>query len=124
MSRCALYPTIAGDLRTTPTSVDGGEGVALTRTDCAEEVLVALVPDGAGYGVGEAEGHARLLARSPTAMRLLREVLSLFAAEFEADEDVPAADLVERFAEWRGRALADLRVHPGSFSLLTEFSQH
>ena len=108
MSRNALYPTIAGDLRITPTSVDGGEGFALTRTDCAEDVLVALVPDGAGYGVGEAAGHARLLARSPTAMRLLREVLSLFAAEFEADEDVPGADLVERFAEWRDRALAEL----------------
>ena len=51
---------------------------------------------------------AQLLARSPTAMRLLREVLGLFAAEFEVDEDVPGADLVDRFAEWRSRALADL----------------
>ena len=108
MSFATLYPTIAGDLRITPTSVDEGEGLALTRTDCGEDVLVALVPDGAGYGVGEAEGHARLLARSPTAMRLLREVLSLFAAEFQADEDVPGADLVDRFAEWRNRALAEL----------------
>ena len=51
---------------------------------------------------------AHLLARSPTALRLLREVLGLFAAEFEADEEVPGADLVDRFAEWRGRALAEL----------------
>ena len=108
MSFAALYPTIPGDLRITPASVDGGKGFALTRPDCGEDVLVALVPDGAGYGVGEAEGHARLLARSPAAMRLLREVLSLFAAEFEVDEDVPGADLVERFAEWRDRALAEL----------------
>lgn len=108
MSLDALYPTIAGDLRITHTRVDGGEGFALTRTDWREDVLVALVPDGAGYGVGEAEGHARLLARSPTALRLLREVLGLFAAEFEADEDVPGADLVDRFVEWRGRALTEL----------------
>lgn len=108
MSFDALYPTIANDLRITPTSVDGGEGFELTRTDCSEDVLVALVPDGAGYGVGEAKGHARLLARAPTAMQLLREVLGLFAAEFEADEDVPGIDLVERFAEWRGRVLAAL----------------
>ncbi len=54
------------------TSVDGGS--ALTRTDCGEDVLVALVPDGTGYGVGEAEGHACLLARSPAILRLLREV--------------------------------------------------
>jgi len=108
MSLDALYPTIAGDLCITHAPVDGGEGFALTRTDWGEDVLVALVPDGAGYGVGEAEGHARLLARSPTALRLLREVLGLFAAEFEADEDVPGADLVDRFAEWRGRALAEL----------------
>ena len=51
---------------------------------------------------------AHLLARSPTAMRLLREVLGLFAAELEGDEDVPGADLVDRFAEWRSRALAEL----------------
>ena len=108
MSLDALYPSIQGDLHVTRTSVDGGEGFALTRADCGEDVLVALVPDGAGYGVGEAEGHTRLLARSPTALRLLSEVLGLFAAEFEADEDVPGADLVDRFAEWRSRALADL----------------
>ena len=29
----------------TRTSVDGGDGFALTRTDCGEDVLVALVPD-------------------------------------------------------------------------------
>ena len=108
MSLDALYPSIPGDFRITRTSVDGGEGFALTRADCGGDVLVALVPDGARYGVGEAEGHARLLARSPTALRLLREVLGLFAAEFEADEDVPGADLVGRFAEWRSRALAEL----------------
>lgn len=88
--------------------MDGGEGFELTRAHCGEDVLVALVPDGAGYGVGEAEGHTRLLARSPTALQLLREVLGLFAAEFEADEDVPGADLVDRFAEWLSRALAEL----------------
>ena len=108
MSLDALYPSIQGDLRITRTSVDGGEGFALTRTDCGADVLVALVPDGAGYGVGEAEGHTHLLARSPTTLRLLREALSLFAAEFEADEDGPGADLVDRFGEWRSRALADL----------------
>ena len=108
MSLDALYPTIAGDLCITHTPVDGEGGFALIRTDWGEDVLVALVPDGAGYGVGEAEGHARLLARSPTALRLLREVLDLFAAEFETDEDVPGADLVDRFAEWRSRALAEL----------------
>ena len=108
MNLDTLYPTIAGDLCITHTSVDGGNGFALTRTDWGEDVLVALVPDGAGYGMGEAEGHARLLARSPTALRLLREVLGLFAAEFEADEDLPGTDLVDRFAEWRSRALAEL----------------
>ena len=44
----------------------------------------------------------------PTILRLLREALGLFAAEFAADEDVPAADLVEQFAEWRTRAMAEL----------------
>ncbi len=71
-------------------------------------MLVAVVPDDAGYGMGEAEGHTRLLARSPTMLCLPREALDLFAAEFEADEDVPGADLVDRFAEWRNRALAEL----------------
>lgn len=112
MSLDALSPAISGDLYITRTSVDGGDGFALTRTDCGEDVLVALVPDGAGYGVGEAEAHARLLARSPTTLRLLREVLELFAAEFEADEDVPGADLVDRFAEWRSRALVELTAPP------------
>ena len=113
MSVGALYPMITGDLRLSRTPVDGGDGFALTRTDKGEDVLVALVPDGAGGRVGEAEGHARLLARSPTMLHLLREVLGLFAAEFEADEDVPAADLVDRFAEWRGRALAELTAPIG-----------
>ena len=108
MSLDALYPTIGDDLRIIPTPVNGGKSFAVTRTDCGEDVLVALVPDGAGYGVGEAEGHARLLARSPTAMRLLREVLGLFAEEIEAAEDVPSADLVEYFIEWRSRALDEL----------------
>jgi hypothetical protein len=71
-------------------------------------VLVATVPDGPGYGLGEAEGHARLLARSPTMLRLLREALAIFAEAFEADEDVPGADLVDRFAAWRTRAKAEL----------------
>ena len=110
MSLDALYPTIAGDLRITRPPVDGEDGFALSRTDCGEDVLVALVPEGAGYGLGKAEDHARLLARSPTALRLLREALGLFAAEFEADENVPGADLMDRFAEWRTRALAELTV--------------
>lgn len=103
-----LYPLIEGDLSITRTFGDGEDGFDLARTDWGEAVLVATVPDGAGYGVGEAEGHARLLARSPAMLRLLREVLGLFAAEFEAGKDVSGADLVERFAEWRSRAMVEL----------------
>lgn len=114
MSLDELYPSISRDLRVICALANGGRGFALTRSDCGEGVLVAVVPDGAGHGGGEAESHARLVARLPTALRLLREVLGLFAAEFEADEDVPGADLVDHFAKWRGRALADLsaRMEP------------
>ncbi len=116
MSLDVLYPLIEGDLSITRTCGDGEDGFDLARTDWGEAVLVATVPDGAGYGVGEAEGHARLLARSPAMLRLLREVLGLFAAEFEAGKDVSGADLVERFAEWRSRAMTELAapIQPAS----------
>ncbi|QDJ12260.1 Hypothetical protein HVPorG_03891 (plasmid) [Roseomonas mucosa] len=112
MSLDQLYPTIRGDLRIVLTTAVDGTGFALSRTDCGEPVLVAVVPDGAGYGAGEAEGHARLLARAPTMLRLLDDALAIFAEEFEAPEDeehpISGADMVERFAAWRERAKAAL----------------
>lgn len=112
MSLEQLYPTIRGDLRIVPTSDTDGDGFALSRTDCGEPVLVAVVPDGAGYGIGEAEGHARLLARAPTMLRLLDDALAIFAEEFEAPDDeehpISGADMVERFAVWRDRVKAAL----------------
>lgn len=108
MSLGQLYPTIRGDLSIAPTSGVDGDGFALSRTDCGEPVLVAVVPDGAGYGIGEAEGYARLLARAPTMLRLLDDALAIFAEEFDAPDDeehpISGADMIDRFAAWRCRA--------------------
>ena len=72
MSLDRLYPAIGGDLRITPCRPDDDYAFALSRTDTDDEgVLVAVVPDGAAYGIGEAQGYAVLLARSPTMLRLL-----------------------------------------------------
>lgn len=107
-----LYPEIEGNLTITPTRSAEGEGFALSRTDGSKPVLMAVVPDGAGYRVGEAEGHARLLARSPTMLRLLLEALAIFANEFDGpddeDRDISGADLVDLFAQWRQRVKVQL----------------
>lgn len=109
MSLDHLYPTISGDLRIERCGPENDYALALCRVDDGPEaVLVAAIPDGAAYGIGEADGYARLLARTPTMLRLLREALTLFAFEFEADEPIDGGDLVERFGEWRCRAIADL----------------
>lgn len=39
---------------------------------------------------------------------VLQEALTAFGAEFDAGGDVPGADLVQWFAEWRVRARAAL----------------
>ena len=104
-----LYPSIVGDLRIERCGQQDDYALALSRTDDGPEtVLVAAIPDGAAYGVGEADGYARLLARAPTMLRLLCEALTLFATEFDDDEPINGGDLVDRFGEWRRSAIADL----------------
>ncbi len=109
MSFDRLYPAIGGDLRIAPCRSDDEYAFALSRTDTGDEdVLVAAVPDGAAYGIGEAHGYAVLLARSPTMLRLLGEAFALFADEFEADRPINGGDLVDHFGAWRRRAIAEL----------------
>lgn len=109
MSLDRLYPEIIGDFHITPCKPDDEYAFALSRTDFdAERVLVAMVPDGAGYGIGEAQGYAVLLARSPTMLRLLGEAFALFADEFQADGPINGGDLVDFFGAWRRRAIAEL----------------
>lgn len=55
-----------------------------------------------------ARHHAALFAASRDMAVVLQEALEAFGAEFEADEDVSGADLVQWFAEWRIRARASL----------------
>jgi hypothetical protein len=117
MSLDRLYPEIAGDLHIGTRAPDDEFAFVLTRTDAdAEGLLVAMVPDGAEYGVGEAQSHAVLLARSPTMLRLLREAFALLADEFEADDPVNGGDLVDLFGAWRRRAIAELSapIEPAS----------
>lgn len=109
MSLYHLYPTVVGDLRIERCGPGNDYALALSRTDDGPEaVLVAAIPDGAAYGIGEADGYARLFARAPTMLRLLCEALTLFAAEFDDDEPINGGDLVDRFGEWRRSAIADL----------------
>ena len=107
-----LYPEIEGDLTITPTSGAEGESFALSRTDRNEPVLMAVVPDSAAHWPGEAEGHARLLARSPTMLRLLLEALAIFTEEFDAPDDeecdISGANLIDLFAQWRQRVKVQL----------------
>jgi len=99
MNLVALCPTIKGDFTITPIRQAGVSGFALSRNDWGEAVLAATALDSAEHWGGEATGHAYLFARSPTMLHLLRDALALFAAEFDADEDVPGADLVDRLTE-------------------------
>lgn len=109
MSLDRLYPAIGGDLRITPCRPDDEYAFALSRTDTDDEgVLVAVVPDGAAYGIGETQGYALLLARSPTMLRLLGEAFALFADEFASDRPINGGDLVDHFGAWRCRAIAEL----------------
>jgi hypothetical protein len=108
MNLVALYYTTKGDVTITLIRQDGVSGFALSRNDWGEAVLAATVLDSAEHWDGEAAGHAYLFARSPTMLHLLGDALALFATEFAADEDMPGADLVDRFAEWRSRAKAEL----------------
>lgn len=55
-----------------------------------------------------ARHHATLFAASKGMTGVLQEALAAFGAEFDADEDVPGADLVQWFIEWRERAKAAL----------------
>ena len=55
-----------------------------------------------------ARHHASLFAASKGMAGVLQEALAAFGAEFDADEDVPGADLVQWFTEWRERAKAAL----------------
>ena len=103
------YTAVIGDLLIERCRPAEDYALILSRTDDGPEaVLVAAIPDGAAYGVGEADGYARLFARAPTMLRLLREALTLFAAEFDGDEPINGGDLVDRFGEWRRSAIADL----------------
>lgn len=52
--------------------------------------------------------NAHLIAAAPEHLALLEEAVGYGAELFEQDEPVEAADLVEWFAEWRGRAKASL----------------
>ena len=47
-------------------------------------------------------------AAATAAEAVLQEALAAFADLFEADDDVPGADLVEWFVQWRVRAKAAL----------------
>lgn len=118
MSLDRLYPEIAGDLHIRTRAPDDEFAFALTRTDAdAEGLLVAMVPDGAEYGIGEAQSHAVLLARSPTMLRLLREAFAMFSDEFEADEPINGGDLVDLFGAWRRHAIAELSAAIGPVAL-------
>lgn len=61
-----------------------------------------LGPDPAEQAL--ARRHAALFTASKTMAELLQEALTAFAQEFDADADVPGADLVEWFVQWRERA--------------------
>lgn len=81
------------------------DGYGLIRTDRSPPVEVVVVHDhdGTDRGIGETEAHVALLARSPGMKRLLDQALAYEAAAFDEDEPVSGADLVEWFANWRGR---------------------
>ena len=103
------YTAVIGDLLIERCRPAEDYALILSRTDDGPEaVLVAAIPEGAAYGIGEADGYARLLARAPTMLRLLCEALTLFATEFDDDEPINGGDLVERFGQWRRSAIADL----------------
>ncbi len=84
------------------------DGYVLIRTDCSPTVEVAVVHDGADRGIGETEAYVALLARTPGMRRLLNEALAFEAKAFDDDEPVSGADLVQWFAEWRGRVRTQL----------------
>ena len=96
-----ILAEIGGHLTIRLFSHEDGDGFGLTRTDYSDDTQVAVIFDGSDRGTGEAEGYAQLFARAPSMLRLLRRALAEHGDAFDADEQVPGADLVEWFASWR-----------------------
>ena len=98
-----ILAEIGGHLTIEPFNNPYGYGFGLTRHDYDDNTQVAVIYDGVDRGIGEASSYAELFARCPGMQRLLDEVVAFEAEAFDEDEPVSGADLVQWFADWRGR---------------------
>ena len=80
------------------------DGYGLVRTAESPALVVAVLHDGTSRGHALAHGTAAVLAVAPAMRRLLDEALNIFREQFEEDEPVSGADLVDWFAGWRRKA--------------------
>ena len=80
------------------------DGYGLVRTAESPALVVAVLHDGTSRGLALAHSTAAVLAVAPTMQRLLDEALNIFCEQFDEDEPVSGADLVDWFAGWRRKA--------------------